>query len=158
MNEYIYAECPVDYWPTIKKIMAKSYYDAVEKIIDAFVGTVKGKVITLIGCGGDRDPKKRPLMGNIAATKSDYVVFTSDNPRTEDPQKIMDDILAGVETNNYEVELDRRKAIVKALDMIKDDDIVLILGKGHEDYQILGREKTHFDDAEEVRKYAEGKN
>ena len=132
--------------------------DAVEKIIDAFVGTVKGKVITLIGCGGDRDPKKRPLMGNIAATKSDYVVFTSDNPRTEDPQKIMDDILAGVETNNYEVELDRRKAIVKALDMIKDDDIVLILGKGHEDYQILGREKTHFDDAEEVRKYAEGKN
>ena len=131
--------------------------DAVEKIIDAFVGTVKGKVITLIGCGGDRDPKKRPLMGNIAANKSDYVIFTSDNPRTEDPQKIMDDILAGVKTNNYEVELDRRKAIVKALDMIKGDDVVLILGKGHEDYQILGREKIHFDDAEEVRNYIDSK-
>ena len=127
--------------------------DAVEKIIDAFVGTVHGKVITLIGCGGDRDPKKRPIMGNIAVTKSDYVVFTSDNPRTEDPQKIMDDILAGVDKDNYEVELDRRKAIVKALDMIKDDDVVLLLGKGHEDYQILGHEKVHFDDAEEVRNY-----
>ena len=129
--------------------------DAVEKIIDAFVGSSKGKIITLVGCGGDRDPKKRPIMGNIAASKSDYVVFTSDNPRTEDPQKIMDDILAGVKTKNYEVELDRRKAIVKALDMIKDDDVVLILGKGHEDYQILGHEKVHFDDAEEVRKYIE---
>ncbi len=127
--------------------------DAVEKIIDAFVGTVHGKVITLIGCGGDRDPKKRPIMGNIAVTKSDYVVFTSDNPRTEDPQKIMDDILAGVDKDNYEVVLDRRKAIVKALDMIKDDDVVLLLGKGHEDYQILGHEKVHFDDAEEVRNY-----
>ena len=92
-------------------------------------------------------------MGNIAVTKSDYVVFTSDNPRTEDPQKIMDDILAGVDKDNYEVELDRRKAIVKALDMIKDDDVVLLLGKGHEDYQILGHEKVHFDDAEEVRNY-----
>lgn len=129
--------------------------DAVEKIIDAFVGSSKGKIITLVGCGGDRDPKKRPIMGNIAASKSDYVVFTSDNPRTEEPQKIMDDILAGVKTKNYEVELDRRKAIVKALDMIKDDDVVLILGKGHEDYQILGHEKVHFDDAEEVRKYIE---
>ena len=94
-------------------------------------------------------------MGKIAASKSDYVIFTSDNPRTEDPQKIMDDILAGVETSNYEVELDRRKAIVKALDMIQDGDVVLLLGKGHEDYQILGREKVHFDDAEEVKKYVD---
>ena len=129
--------------------------DAVEKIIDAFNATARGKVITLVGCGGDRDPKKRPIMGKIAASKSDYVIFTSDNPRTEDPQKIMDDILAGVETSNYEVELDRRKAIVKALDMIQDEDVVLLLGKGHEDYQILGREKVHFDDAEEVKKYVD---
>ncbi len=129
--------------------------DAVEKIIDAFNATARGKVITLVGCGGDRDPKKRPIMGKIAASKSDYVIFTSDNPRTEDPQKIMDDILAGVETSNYEVELDRRKAIVKALDMIQGEDVVLLLGKGHEDYQILGREKVHFDDAEEVKKYVD---
>ncbi len=129
--------------------------DAVEKIIDAFTENKKGRVITIVGCGGDRDPKKRPIMGNIAATKSDYVVFTSDNPRTEDPEAIMKDILAGVTTNNYEVELDRRKAIVKALDMLEKDDVVLILGKGHEDYQIIGHEKHHLDDSEEVKKYIE---
>lgn len=129
--------------------------DAVEKIVKAFSGNKKGRVITLVGCGGDRDPKKRPIMGRIAAENSDYVIFTSDNPRTEDPELIMKDILAGVTTDNYEVELDRRKAIVKALDMINKNDIVLILGKGHEDYQILGHEKVHLDDAEEVRKYIE---
>lgn len=129
--------------------------DAVEKIIDAFTENKKGRVITIVGCGGDRDPKKRPIMGNIAATKSDYVVFTSDNPRTEDPKKIMEDILAGVTTDNYEVELDRPTAIVKALDMLKKDDVVLILGKGHEDYQIIGHEKHHLDDSEEVKKYIE---
>ena len=127
--------------------------DAVEKIIDAFIENKKGRIITLVGCGGDRDPKKRPIMGNIASSKSDYVIFTSDNPRTEDPQKIMDDIISGVKKNNYEIELDRKKAIVKALDMIEDGDVVLLLGKGHEDYQILGHEKVHLDDAEEVRNY-----
>lgn len=129
--------------------------DAVEKIVTAFSENKKGKVITIIGCGGDRDPKKRPIMGKIAADNSDYVVFTSDNPRTEDPKAIMEDILAGVTTSNYEVELDRREAIKKALDMIEENDVVLILGKGHEDYQIIGHEKTHLDDAEEVRKYIE---
>ncbi len=127
--------------------------DAVEKIINAFTENKKGKVITIVGCGGDRDPKKRPIMGRIAAENSDYVVFTSDNPRTEDPQAIMNDILAGVTTTNYEVELDRRTAIKKALDMINKDDVVLILGKGHEDYQIIGHDKIHLDDAEEVRNY-----
>ena len=127
--------------------------DAVEKIVKAFTENKKGRVITLVGCGGDRDPKKRPIMGRIASENSDYVIFTSDNPRTEDPKRIMDDILAGVKTNNYEVELDRREAIKKALDMIQKNDFVLILGKGHEDYQILGHEKVHLDDAEEVRKY-----
>ncbi|MDE5889018.1 MAG: UDP-N-acetylmuramoyl-L-alanyl-D-glutamate--2,6-diaminopimelate ligase [Bacilli bacterium] len=129
--------------------------DAVEKIVKAFSENKKGRVITIVGCGGDRDPKKRPIMGRIAAENSDYVIFTSDNPRTEDPELIMKDILAGVNTTNYEVELDRRKAIVKALDLINQNDVVLILGKGHEDYQILGHEKVHLDDAEEVRKYIE---
>lgn len=127
--------------------------DAVEKIIQAFLEHKKGRIITLVGCGGDRDPKKRPIMGKIASDNSDYVIFTSDNPRTEDPSKIMEDILPGVSTDNYEVELDRRKAIVKGLEMINKDDVVLILGKGHEDYQILGHEKVHLDDAEEVEKY-----
>ena len=127
--------------------------DAVEKIITAFKANKKGNIITLIGCGGDRDPKKRPIMGDIATKNSDYVIFTSDNPRTEDPNKILEDILKGVKTNNYEVIPDRKEAIIKALDMIKDNDIVLILGKGHEDYQIIGHEKIHLDDAEEVKKY-----
>ena len=130
--------------------------DAVEKIICAFNENKKGRIITIIGCGGDRDPIKRPIMGKIAADNSDYAIFTSDNPRTEDPQKIMEDILKGVEGyTNYEVELDRREAIHKALSMIQANDVVLILGKGHEDYQILGREKVHFDDKEEVENYIE---
>ena len=127
--------------------------DAVEKIVKAFTEHKKGRVITIVGCGGDRDPKKRPIMGKIASDNSDYCIFTSDNPRTEDPKKIMDDILAGVDKDNYEVELDRPKAIIKGLDMLKENDVLLILGKGHEDYQIIGHEKIHLDDSEEVEKY-----
>ena len=127
--------------------------DAVEKIIDAFTENKKGRIITLIGCGGDRDPLKRPIMGNIATEKSDYVIFTSDNPRTEDPKKILDNIIKGVKKNNYEIILDRVEAIKKGLDMIQDNDILLILGKGHEDYQIIGHTKHHLDDLEEVHKY-----
>lgn len=127
--------------------------DAVLKIISSFNQVTEGKVYTLIGCGGDRDPLKRPIMGRIATENSDFVVFTSDNPRTEDPALILEDILAGVTLNNYEVVIDRREAIRHILSMLKDKDTALILGKGHEDYQIIGREKIHLDDAEEVRKY-----
>lgn len=127
--------------------------DAVEKVIDAYKELAKGKIITLVGCGGDRDPLKRPIMGRIATEKSDWVIFTNDNPRTEDPEKIMQDIIKGVEQTNYEVILDRHEAIKKALDKINKEDIVLILGKGHEDYQILGHEKVHFDDSEEIKNY-----
>lgn len=127
--------------------------DAVFKIIKAFSENKKGRVITLVGCGGDRDPLKRPIMGRIAVENSDFVVLTSDNPRTEDPQKIMDDILEGVKTDNYVVVLDRKEAIIRALDMIEDNDVVLLLGKGHEDYQIIGTEKIHLSDFEEVSKY-----
>jgi len=131
--------------------------DAVEKIIEAFSQNKKGKIITIIGCGGDRDPRKRPVMGKIATEKSDYVIFTSDNPRTENPNLILDDILKGVNKNNYEVEIDRISAINKALDMINENDVVLILGKGHEDYQIIGTSKIHLDDKEEVEKYIKNK-
>lgn len=127
--------------------------DAVEKIINAFTEHKKARVITIVGCGGDRDPKKRPIMGKIASDNSDYCIFTSDNPRTEDPKKIMDDIIAGVDKDNYEVELDRPTAIAKGLDMLNTNDVLLILGKGHEDYQIIGHEKIHLDDSEEVEKY-----
>ena len=129
--------------------------DAVLKTVTAYKELAKARVITLVGCGGDRDPMKRPIMGEIASNYSDYVIFTNDNPRTEDPENIMKDILKGVKKDNYEVCLDRREAIKKALDMIKKDDIVLLLGKGHEDYQILGHTKVHLDDSEEILKYIE---
>lgn len=127
--------------------------DAVLKVIHSYRELAQARIITVIGCGGDRDPLKRPIMGEIATRLSDYVIFTNDNPRTEDPKKIMEDILQGVEKENYEVVLDRHEAILKALDLISKDDIVLLLGKGHEDYQILGHDKIHFDDSEEVKKY-----
>ena len=127
--------------------------DAVEKVITAYNELKKNRVITLVGCGGERDPKKRPIMGEIASRLSDYVIFTSDNPRTEDPQAIMNDILEGVKKDNYEVILDRRQAIKHGIDIMEKDDILLILGKGHEDYQIIGKEKIHLDDVEEVLNY-----
>ena len=89
-------------------------------------------------------------MGDIATKLSDYVIFTNDNPRTEDPNNIMNDILKGVKTKNYEVILDRKLAIKKGIDMMNKNDILLILGKGHENYQIIGKEKHHLDDSEEV--------
>ena len=125
--------------------------DTKEKVVNAFSENKKGRVITLVGCGGDRDPVKRPIMGRIAAELSDYAIFTSDNPRTEDPQKIMDNILAGVHTDNYIVELDRRTAIKKGLDMLEKDDVLLILGKGHEEFIIVGNEKIPFNDKKKVK-------
>lgn len=127
--------------------------DAVEKVIMAYTELKKNRVLTIVGCGGDRDPIKRPIMGRIATTLSDYVIFTNDNPRTEDPQKIMNDIVKDNHSTNYEIIFDRKDAITKGLDLLEKDDILLILGKGHEDYQIIGREKIHFDDVEVVKNY-----
>ena len=127
--------------------------DAVEKVIEAYTALKKARIITIVGCGGDRDNKKRPIMGNIASELSDYVIFTNDNPRTENPHKIMDDIIAGVKKDNYEIIFDRKEAIDKAINMLEKEDILLILGKGHEDYQIIGHEKIHLDDSEEVKKH-----
>lgn len=124
--------------------------DAVEKIITAYNKLKKGKLFTIVGCGGDRDPIKRPIMGKIASDLSDYCIFTSDNPRTEDPENILKDILVEVKKDNYEVIVDRKEAIHSALSRLHKDDILLILGKGHEDYQIIGHTKFHLDDSEEV--------
>ncbi len=126
--------------------------DAVEKVLESYNEVKTNRLITILGCGGDRDRKKRPLMGNAASRLSDYVIFTSDNPRTEDPNQIMNDILSGVDKDNYDVELNRREAIKKAINMMKENDIVMILGKGHETDQTIGTTKYHFDDAEEVLK------
>lgn len=112
-----------------------------------------GRVIVVFGCGGDRDRGKRPEMGRIAAELSDFVFITNDNPRTEEPMNIIGDILAGLpEGSDYEVEPDRERAIEKAIEASKEGDLIVVAGKGHEDYQILGTRKIHFDDREIVRK------
>jgi len=128
--------------------------DAVEKIIKECRKTSTGKIITIVGCGGDRDTSKRPIMGKLALENSDYVIFTNDNPRTEDPKLIMEDILRSNEAaENYRVIFDRSEAIIAGLDMIELGDKVLILGKGHENYQTIGHENVHHDDAEIARNY-----
>lgn len=127
--------------------------DAVENVLNSALEFKKGRIITIIGCGGDRDASKRPIMGRIACQKSDLVIITNDNPRTEDPRKIIDDILEGINSDNYVVIPDRKEAITYGMNQLKDNDIFMILGKGHEDYQILGTEKVHFSDQEEVEKY-----
>ena len=127
--------------------------EALLRAFDTVKPYKKGKIITVFGCGGERDTTKRPLMGACTVKNSDYVIITNDNPLREDPQNILKDILAGVGQNkNYEVELDRCKAINKAIAQAKAGDIVLIAGKGHEDYQILPTGKIHFSDEEEALK------
>lgn len=127
--------------------------DSLENLLKASRPFISGKMICVFGCGGDRDRTKRPLMGKIAANLADIAVVTSDNPRTENPQQIIDDILAGIPDNVKPIiQGDRASAIKQAIDMAKTGDGVLIAGKGHEDYQILGTEKIHFDDREEAYK------
>ena len=114
------------------------------------------KIWTLFGCGGDRDKGKRPLMAAIAAKYSDRVMVTSDNPRTEEALQIINDVLEGFspsQRKSAEVEVDRRKAIQKVLAQAQPGDVVLIAGKGHEDYQILGKEKIHFSDVEVAKEF-----
>ena len=118
-----------------------------------------GKLISVFGCGGDRDRQKRPLMGSYAAKLADVVIVTSDNPRTEDPLAIIDEIMPGVFKNlgplkdkrGYEIIPDRREAIARAVAIAKKGDVVVVAGKGHEDYQIVGTKKHHFDDREVLR-------
>ena len=112
---------------------------------------VKGSLVCVFGCGGDRDRGKRPQMAAVAAELADRVVVTSDNPRTEDPQQILDDVVKGIPAGTvFAVEGDRAAAIAAAIDGAGPDDLVLIAGKGHEDYQILGTTKVHFDDREQA--------
>lgn len=124
--------------------------DALENILNTAKEFAKGNVITVFGCGGDRDTTKRPLMGAISQKLSDICIVTSDNPRTEDPNLIIEDILRGLDKNNenYKVIVDRKEAIEEAINMAKPEDVVIIAGKGHENYQIVGKVKHHFDDKE----------
>ncbi len=124
--------------------------EALEKVLLAIQGG--GRIWTVFGCGGDRDRSKRPVMGELATRLSHRVILTSDNPRTEDPLLILEEIEAGIEKKNFEIIPDRRAAIEKAIQSAGPGDIVLIAGKGHEDYQLIGSEKRHFDDREEARR------
>jgi UDP-N-acetylmuramoyl-L-alanyl-D-glutamate--2,6-diaminopimelate ligase len=142
--------------------------DALERLLAALRPLTPGALITVFGCGGDRDRGKRPLMGRAAGAVSDLVVITSDNPRTEDPQRILADVEPGVRSagmtslarpdvgaRGYVVEPDRPAAIALAVGLARPGDLVVVAGKGHEDYQIIGTEKRHLDDREEVRRALE---
>lgn len=129
--------------------------DGLLNVLDTIQEFAQRRVITVFGCGGDRDKSKRPKMGEFAGQKSDYVIITSDNPRTEDPAQIIDDVEKGIIPTGcgYSKVVDRGEAIKEALKMAEKDDVVLIAGKGHEDYQIIGSETIHFDDVEQVEAF-----
>ncbi|MEA4823480.1 MAG: UDP-N-acetylmuramoyl-L-alanyl-D-glutamate--2,6-diaminopimelate ligase [Clostridiaceae bacterium] len=133
--------------------------DSVEKIVDTVAGFTVGRVISVLGCGGNRDRTKRPKMTAAAARGSDYVIVTTDNPRFEEPEDILRDMLPGFEHEGcpYQVILDRRAAIHAALSMAEARDTVLIMGKGHEPYQEVRGVRHHFDDREEAIAYFKGK-
>lgn len=133
--------------------------DSLENILKAVRGFCAGRIIAVFGCGGDRDPYKRPVMGRIAAELSDLAIVTSDNPRTEDPYKILRQILAGMQDTEtpYEVIESRVSAIGRAMELAQKDDVIVLCGKGHETYQEIGHEKHHLDEREVVASYLEAK-
>ncbi len=131
--------------------------DGLENLLTTARGITQGRIITVFGCGGDRDRTKRPIMGRIAGRYSDYSVITSDNPRTEDPDAIIQEVEAGTKevTQNYTVQPSRRQAIETAIRQAQPGDVVVIAGKGHEDYQLIGGKVLHFDDRETAREILE---
>ncbi|HUJ15993.1 MAG TPA: cyanophycin synthetase, partial [Thermoanaerobaculia bacterium] len=127
--------------------------DALEKLLHAVRDLAGGKrVVVLFGCGGDRDKEKRPKMGAIATKLADFTILTSDNPRSEKPETILDEIERGAKSGGgrYARIADRREAIARAIDGASDDDVIVIAGKGHEPYQVIGDQIIHFDDREEA--------
>ncbi len=126
--------------------------DALERVLHSLRPLTPGILVCVFGCGGDRDRTKRPIMGGIAAASADRVVLTSDNPRSERPETILKEVMAGItDASRVRVVADRRAAIAGALDSLMPGDCLLIAGKGHEDYQIIGKSKLHFSDQEEIQ-------
>jgi UDP-N-acetylmuramoyl-L-alanyl-D-glutamate--2,6-diaminopimelate ligase len=122
--------------------------DALEKVLELLGRLKKGRLIVIFGCGGDRDKTKRPMMGKIASSLADYSIVTSDNPRKEKPGMIINDITAGFDGGSFMAIEDRKAAIYEGIRMARENDVVLIAGKGHEDYQIIGDQRFHFSDRE----------
>ncbi|NFO03243.1 UDP-N-acetylmuramoyl-L-alanyl-D-glutamate--2,6-diaminopimelate ligase [Clostridium botulinum] len=131
--------------------------DGLQNILETARGFTQGKLIAIFGCGGDRDKVKRPQMGEIGTDIADIAIVTSDNPRSEEPMKIIEDILVGIEKDNYEVIENRKDAIKKAMDIAKENDVIVIAGKGHETYQILKDKTIHFDEREIVKQILDDK-
>ena len=131
--------------------------DGLENVLSSGKGFCKGRLIAVFGCGGDRDPIKRPIMGKIGTDIADYSIITSDNPRTEDPAKIIEDIVKGIDSgkNNYEIIENRPAAIRHAMDIAQKNDIIILAGKGHETYQEINGVKHHLDEREVVAAYLE---
>ena len=132
--------------------------DALENIIKTIDELRQSgqRLIVVCGCGGDRDKSKRPVMGGMAAKMADIAIFTSDNPRTEDPEQILREMEAGVESGDKYLKItDRHEAIKTAVMLAEPRDIILLAGKGHEDYQIIGTEKHHFNDKEVIKEWFE---
>ena len=127
--------------------------DAVENIISAFSEIEHEHLYTIVGCGGNRDKTKRPVMAKIATDLSDFVIFTSDNPRNEDPEQILNDMVSNLDNQNYETIVNRAKAIGRGIQKCQKNDILLVLGKGHEEYQITKEGKIHFSDVEIIEDY-----
>ena len=125
--------------------------DALERAIRALRPLARGRLIVLFGCGGDRDRRKRPVMGRIAARGADLAIVTSDNPRSEDPDQIIDEIEAGMEEIAHLRITDRREAITRAIHVLQPGDCLLLAGKGHETYQIIGDARLPLDEREIVR-------
>jgi UDP-N-acetylmuramoyl-L-alanyl-D-glutamate--2,6-diaminopimelate ligase len=125
--------------------------DALDNAIKTLRQLTKKKVIVVFGCGGERDRTKRPKMGKVVSELADYAIITNDNPRSESPQEIIADIQKGIAKGNYCVVLDRLEAIKKSLSLANRGDIILIAGKGHEDYQVLKDGTVYFDDRQAVR-------
>jgi UDP-N-acetylmuramoyl-L-alanyl-D-glutamate--2,6-diaminopimelate ligase len=135
-------------------------HDALDNVLSSLQALTKGKLIVVFGCGGDRDRTKRPKMARVAQTRADRIFITSDNPRSESPEAIIEEIVAGLNSIGRErtaVEPDRRAAIGMAIDEAKPGDVVLIAGKGHETYQIIGAERFDFDDVQVARDMLEGR-
>ena len=131
--------------------------DGLENVLSSGKGFCKGRLIAVFGCGGDRDPIKRPIMGKIGTDIADYAIITSDNPRTENPGKIIEDIVKGIDAgkNNYEIIENRPQAIRHAMDIARKNDIIILAGKGHETYQEICGVKHHLDEREVVAAYLE---
>lgn len=145
--------------------------DALTQVLTTLAGLDHRRLLTVVGCGGDRDPGKRPIMARAAALHSNLAVYTSDNPRTEDPDAILEQLRRGAincgyvelsrdaavaENDGFIVIPERRAAIEFAVALAKEGDLLLLAGKGHEDYQILGATRIHFDDREELRRVFDG--